>query len=94
MGYLVCVAIITFFDEVFQCLPASYFWEVGYASVGKEPPTKGSCPNLVARGVLMACFNLISDLLILILPAFGLWPLQMSLRRKVAIGGVFALGTL
>ncbi len=42
----------------------------------------------------MACFNLVSDILILSLPVFGLWPLQMDIKRKVALAAVFTLGTL
>lgn len=94
MGYLICVAIVTLFDEIFQCLPVSYFWDVGYAFVGQTSPVKGQCSNLVARGIAMAVLNLISDVLILLLPLFGLRNLQMALGRKIALASVFTLGTL
>ena len=94
MGYLVCVAIISLFDEIFQCLPVSYFWQLGYSFLGRPSPINGSCPNLVARGILMACFNLVSDIAILTLPLYGLWPLQMDIKRKAGLAVVFTLGTL
>ena len=94
MGYLICVAIVSLFDEIFQCLPVSYFWQVGYLFVGQPSPVNGSCPSLVARGVSMAFLNLVSDVLIITLPIFGLWPLQMNKKRKVGLTAVFTLGTL
>ena len=94
MGYLICVAIVSLFDEIFQCLPVSYFWQLGYSFVGEHLPINGSCPSLVARGVSMAVLNLVSDVFMITLPIFCLWPLQMNKKRKVGLAAVFTLGTL
>jgi len=94
MGYLVCVAVISLFDEIFQCLPVSYFWLVAYLFVGKPSPVQGSCPNLVARGVTMAVLNLVSDILLLAIPMVCLWGLKLRTSRKIAVAGILTLGTL
>ena len=39
-------------------------------------------------------FNVILDFGILILPLSSIWKLQMTLRKRLLISGVFAIGSL
>ena len=45
-------------------------------------------------GVATACFGIISDFYLLLLPIFGVWQLQMPTRRKIGVIVVFATGLL
>lgn len=54
----------------------------------------GTCIDRKARDVVSASFNLIMDVLILILPQKIIWNLQMSRRRKIGLSIVFSVGLL
>ena len=46
-------------------------------------------------GVLVTCvFNIVSDIIILLLPARSVWRLQIPRRKKVPIVSLFAIGLL
>ena len=44
--------------------------------------------------VVSASINAVIDVVIVILPLYPLWKLQMALRKKVAISGLFSLGLM
>ncbi len=56
--------------------------------------TNGHCFEGDASYKASGVFNVLSDFAILVLPMPTLWNLQMSLRRKLLIMGVFATGFL
>ena len=43
---------------------------------------------------IMGFLNAAIDMLILLLPIRMVWTLQMSPKRKMAVSGIFALGTM
>ena len=56
--------------------------------------TDGHCFNSGTDFESSGIFNVISDFAILILPMPCLWKLQMPLRKKLLVMGVFATGFL
>ncbi len=75
----------TFF-LIFLCSPREKIWN--------PLMTTGHCFEGDASYKASGMFNVLSDFAILVLPMPTLWNLQMSLRRKLLIMGVFATGFL
>lgn len=75
----------TTFVLIFACEPREKIW---------NPKIPGSCINQQAIFILTSVVNVVTNILILILPLNCLRKLQMSLRRKLQIGLVFATGIL
>lgn len=66
------------------CKPYSY-------SFDKTIPG-GHCGSLTSFELYTAIFNLLADLIIVLLPMPMLWRLQMQTKRKVGISLIFAMG--
>lgn len=83
--FTLCWAISAFMSNLFQCTPVSYFWN-------KAQP--GRClPNaLITIGLTNGVLSFVGDLVILALPFPMIWKLQINLRRKAALTGMFLLG--
>ena len=81
---LVAWAITGFFTTVFQCAPVQEQWEK--IIVG------GRCINWTAALTALAVINTVLNVSILVLPIPMIWGLQMPLRRKLAIIGIFVIG--
>ena len=71
--------------EICQCIPRSKIW---------EPNTPGHCINNYVAFIITACFNVVSDFSILLLPIGCIWNLQMTTRRKIELSSIFTLGLL
>jgi hypothetical protein len=92
-NYWACWAVIVFvsagytanlFIWIFPCVPVRKSWDFytpGYCNKGR--------PSIIS-GVV----NLASDLAILALPMIAVAKLQMSMRKKLAVSAVFAVGIL
>ena len=82
---IIVYLVFTFFD-IFLCTPRAKLWDPSI--------TTGHCfdgnDTFEASGI----FNVVSDLIILILPMPTLWRLQLSLKRRLLTMGVFAAGFL
>ncbi|MCJ1479168.1 hypothetical protein MMC13_007852 [Lambiella insularis] len=70
---------------VFSCSPVQYFWD-------KEIPN-GSCVALDPILYSTTGINIAADILVLCLPIPSLWALQIELSRKLALIGIFILGS-
>ncbi|KAI0405745.1 hypothetical protein F4802DRAFT_614585 [Xylaria palmicola] len=66
------------------CTPYQYTWD-------KTIPG-GHCVNVPAVNVVSAGINLVSDVAIIILPQQVIWQLHMSMKNKVGISLIFAVG--
>lgn len=77
---------VEMFFNIFQCSPRQEIWN--------KLETTGYCYNTNAIDKASGVFNVITDFAILILPMSSIWKLQMSLRNKILITGVFAIGFL
>ena len=78
-----CISIL--FASIFQSNPISGIW------LPYEPHTH---VNYAKYLVGTAVPNVTTDFVILVLPVSMVWQLQLSKRRKIALCGVFLLGTL
>ncbi len=91
--YAVAFCVITLYTAsilatVFQCIPTSYGWERLYAKM------EGHCVNRKAEAITTAVLSTLSDMSLLILPIPIVWGLQMPLKRKLGLLGIFLLGGL
>lgn len=54
---------------------------------------KGSCSiNIIAHGISQGVLNIVSDILIIVVPVPMVWSMQMSTKHKVGVVSVFATG--
>jgi hypothetical protein len=77
--------IIIFFITVFACDPVPYFW---------DKDLHGQCINLGALAYANGGLNIAQDLIIFALPLPVLTKLNMTTKRKIGVGFMFALGSL
>ena len=82
--FLWCLAhIIT---VIFSCQPIPYFWD--------RTIKGGKCINENNFSYGTSAANILTDIAVLVLPIPWLWRLQMKTEKKVAIAGIFLLGSL
>ncbi|KAL9097922.1 MAG: hypothetical protein Q9165_000248 [Trypethelium subeluteriae] len=78
----VCLFIII--NAFVNCEPFEYNWN-------KSIPG-GHCGHTSTSYLVNASWGVVNDIAIWALPQFIVWQLQMSVKRKLAVSGVFALG--
>lgn len=86
VGFMIvawCIAID--FVAVFACIPVQRGWDLSVA---------GHCLDRQANFVGAAIPNILTDFILLVLPMPMIWHIQTTIRRKVALVGVFAAGYL
>lgn len=68
------------------CTPREKIWD----------PTVpgGKCTNLKVSLVVSSTTNVVSDILILLLPQNIIWRLQMPLQRKIGVSLIFVVGIM
>ncbi|PWY84976.1 hypothetical protein BO70DRAFT_428556 [Aspergillus heteromorphus CBS 117.55] len=66
-----------------QCHPISYGW---------HPVPGGKCRSLFIQEILSISLNMFIDTAIAVLPIPALWRLKMSVRNKLTISVMFAMG--
>ena len=86
--YVFCWWVSTLIVTIFQCHPISY-------NRGTEPGQLGACiDNVNVFYETAAFFNVLGDFMVLALP----WPvvvrLQMGIKHKIAVLGIFLTGAL
>ncbi|KAI2473543.1 hypothetical protein F4781DRAFT_137368 [Annulohypoxylon bovei var. microspora] len=72
----------------FQCTPAMTLW------TNFEWEYGDSCVELQPFYLSIAVSDLILDVIIFVAPVPHLYMLQLPLRQKIAVGGIFLLGTI
>lgn len=85
--FTACWAVSAFTSNLLQCYPVSYFWN-------KNQP--GHCIHnaLITIGMTNGVLSFVGDLVILMMPLGMIWKLQMDRKRKIALSGIFLLGSL
>ncbi|KAI0973639.1 hypothetical protein F4678DRAFT_459120 [Xylaria arbuscula] len=68
-----------------QCIPVAYQW---------DKSLDGHCINQLAYYRWVSVPNVIHDVVMLVLPLPMVWSLQIDLRQKVALSGVFLIGSI
>ncbi len=88
LGVMVVVwGISFFFATLFECYPISQVWTTFYGQPRK-------CYDYLPMFFATVITNMIMDIMILTIPWPMIWKLQMPLRQKVAVTGIFLLGGL
>ncbi|CAI7641208.1 unnamed protein product [Penicillium discolor] len=69
------------------CRPVSYYW------TQFEDPSGGKCVfNVYPFFITQAAVNMVTDVLILVVPIPILWNLQMKRAQKILLSGIFLVG--
>lgn len=89
--YVVAIFVIArcpavFFTDMFQCSPIAFAWDKSIKG--------GTCINTLAFFRYIAVPNVISDIALLVMPLPVIWQLHMTTRQKLALTGVFLLGSM
>ncbi|KAL8645896.1 MAG: hypothetical protein Q9210_006453, partial [Variospora velana] len=88
-AYTALLTVATWVVAIVRCQPIHYFWDQAYLIEGVQQPyaVKGHClkPRSQVLGFLLT--NTLSDVAVLILPALGLWNLQLSRAKKIGLFG-------
>ena len=78
-----------------QCKPVDWYWIRYYE---KQDPTftkTGQCNATTVNNVAIPLIlGLFSDVALILLPGYAIWKLQVSTRKKTALGGVFSVGVM
>lgn len=72
-----------------QCRPSYYFW-THYT----DPTSKGVCINVNKFSLVNAALSVVTDFFILIFPIPGVLKLQMPIKQKLTVLGIFLLAGL
>lgn len=81
--FVIFYTVITF-TFIFQCTPRHKQW---------NPTVPGRCQDRRQTGVFSGSINVVSDLLILLLPLPVIWRLRMTRNKKFRLLGVFGFGS-
>ncbi len=76
---------IGFFMAIFSCRPRRKIW---------YPMTEGTCIEWAPGQLVNSVINIVTDVLILVLPMREVWRLQMPRKQKVGLIAIFAVGSL
>ncbi|KAF4974248.1 hypothetical protein FZEAL_8828 [Fusarium zealandicum] len=82
--------VATFLCILLQCTPISFFWESG--ALNPEDIPDGYCIDQSKLYIATAALTILTDVLVLVLPFWIFLGLNMPLRVRAAVIGVFALG--
>ncbi|KAI8943832.1 hypothetical protein NX059_001805 [Plenodomus lindquistii] len=85
MGICVAYGITLVISAIFACVPVRAFWQI------LEQPNARCLPNNV-MWYLAASFNIMSDLLVAILPVRVIWRLQIPKQQKIALLFILTIG--
>ena len=84
IGIVIIYASVAVFMTIFLCSPVSTFWEKSF----KEP----GCGDFLTALYISASLNILTDLLIILLPLPGLKHLMLPTSQKIGLMAVFAVG--
>ncbi|KAL8677798.1 MAG: hypothetical protein Q9186_005805 [Xanthomendoza sp. 1 TL-2023] len=68
-----------------HCRPFAYYWDRSIPG--------GHCVNDNLIGYTITSFNIVTDLIVLILPIPWLWGMNMAVPKRMAVVGLFVLGS-
>jgi hypothetical protein len=72
--------------DLLQCIPLAALW---------DPTIKNArCLNLNHQAVAMAAINIVTDVVILLIPLKPIWELMISTTRKWQLSVILSLGAL
>ncbi|KAK8154579.1 hypothetical protein IWX90DRAFT_58584 [Phyllosticta citrichinensis] len=84
-----------FSSGIFLCVPISYFWEQVLPPVTPGAPThKGRCQNYQVAWLVLGSFNVLTDLITVVLPMPVLGRLKITAQRRAFLVFIFALSSV
>lgn len=86
IAYTLLWGITTWAVNLTTCAPIAFFYD--------RTIKGGVCRNQVVSGTIAAVLSLVGDVYVLVLPLPALWQLKINTRKKVAVVGIFLLGSL
>lgn len=90
IGLVLTSSIAFIIVTIWQCTPLAAFWNKTLLM----PPINGHCFDSEAFWFSYSLFNILLDVLIFFLPIHEIFKLQLPLREKCELIGVFLLGAL
>ncbi|PSR99117.1 hypothetical protein BD289DRAFT_361467 [Coniella lustricola] len=95
LGFIILPSLAILLATIFSCRPVAFFWDrdLRVTSSSSSPPSP-ACLNIQALAYANSAFALAQDTLIIVLPVFMLWSLNMSRRRKLLLALMFGVGSL
>ncbi|KAF2200584.1 hypothetical protein GQ43DRAFT_373488 [Delitschia confertaspora ATCC 74209] len=85
IAFILIFYMATTFVKIFMCNPIPRAWD-------KAIP--GHCGKFPVLLLYTGVFNIISDILLVVIPLRTIWALKMSVKRKMAVCAVFAIGII
>lgn len=85
IGTVIIYACVAVFMTIFLCSPVSHFWEKSFF---RDP----GCYDFKYALYISASLNILTDLLIILLPLPGLKRLMLPTSQKIGLMAVFAVG--
>ena len=86
MAYTIAWGIATWIVNLTVCSPIAYYYD--------KTIIGGTCKDQSISGSVNGALSLLGDISILALPLPMIWKLHMNTRRKIALCGIFLLGSL
>lgn len=88
LSYIIINTLIILFLTIFACTPIETFWNRDLL-LGD-----GKCMNIQIIGYANSASAIVQDIILLVLPMFFIKNLNMKRYRKIAVGLMFAIGSL
>lgn len=85
MGFIVTASIGFIAANIWSCTPINRAW---------NRTIPGTCINNEAYWVSHAIFHILTDVIIFFMPVLPVIKLKMDARKKIAVSGAFALGSM
>ena len=84
-AFVIAYSIAQIFGDIFQCVPIKSLW---------DPSVSGYCINYPDLIIIMGVINIVTEIIMLVLPLPLLWRLQLSRSRKSLLTVLFTMGGL
>ncbi|KAH7329669.1 hypothetical protein B0I35DRAFT_474242 [Stachybotrys elegans] len=92
--YLTCMSVMGFNILYFICSTTAHNFEcIPYERIWNRT-IPGACADFRPEYVVTSSINLVTDLVIFLVPQRTIWGLQMSLKKKLGLAFVFFVGML
>ncbi|KAI3396244.1 hypothetical protein diail_12388 [Diaporthe ilicicola] len=85
IAYTLIWGVVTWSVNLTTCTPIAFFYD--------RTIKGGVCRNQVISGTIAAVLSLVGDIYVLALPLPALWQLKINTRKKIAVVGIFLLGS-
>ncbi|KAH6642519.1 hypothetical protein C7974DRAFT_302569, partial [Boeremia exigua] len=77
--------VVLLFTSIFSCVPVEAYWNVLIKGSSK-------CVDQMALWYVNASANMITDLMVAVIPVRGIWSLQIPKRQKLALLAILTIG--